>query len=104
MAQIKVGYRFNPSPYPFIKNGRMKRGNFCRECGKPLKDAESITRGYGPECWKSIPVILVLDIQAVEQGLHQTEGSLPDLQAESTPEVLASSQASAKPALPLVKQ
>lgn len=43
-------------------------------------------------------------LEAVEQGLHQTEGSLPDLQGESTPQPLVSSQAVSTPALPLVKQ
>ena len=69
MGKVKISYKFNPDPYPFIAgNGRVKRGNYCHACGRPLKDAESIARGYGSECWKSIPVILVLDIQAVEHA------------------------------------
>lgn len=93
MAQVKVSYKFNPSPYPYImKNGRPKRGNYCRECGRPLKDAESIARGYGPECWLSIPVILVLDVQAVEHCLHTDAGESADLQAVSNASAESTSQ------------
>lgn len=84
MAQVKVSYKFNPSPYPYImRNGRPKRGNYCRECGKPLKDAESIARGYGPECWKSIPVLIVLDVQAVEHSVHPTVATVAAQEVKS---------------------
>lgn len=29
-------------------------GTVCRKCWRPLKDAVSTTRGYGPKCWKMI--------------------------------------------------
>jgi hypothetical protein len=25
---------------------------FCRRCGRPLTQRESIARGYGPVCWR----------------------------------------------------
>lgn len=28
----------------------------CRCCGAALKDALSLDRGYGPTCWKRLPV------------------------------------------------
>jgi hypothetical protein len=63
MAQLKIKSKFSPDPYPFIKrNGRPKRGNFCRACGSPLSDPVSIARGYGRECWENIPVIIILEI------------------------------------------
>jgi len=40
---------------------------------------------------------LVAKLEAAEQGLHPTSGILPDLQAVSTPQPLASSQALSTP-------
>lgn len=28
--------------------------SICRRCGRPLKDAYSRERGYGPECWSKL--------------------------------------------------
>lgn len=28
----------------------------CGKCGKPLRDPESLHRGYGPECWTALQV------------------------------------------------
>ena len=42
-----------------------------------------------PEFWESFDAA---HQEAVEQGLHQTQGILRDLQADSTPQPLVSSQ------------
>ncbi|MBM7634047.1 DUF6011 domain-containing protein [Geomicrobium sediminis] len=26
----------------------------CHNCGRPLKDAKSRERGYGPKCWQKL--------------------------------------------------
>lgn len=26
----------------------------CGKCGKPLRDSESLRRGFGPECWLAL--------------------------------------------------
>lgn len=31
-----------------------KYSNFCKRCGKKLKDEESMIRGYGPKCWERV--------------------------------------------------
>ena len=65
MAEIKIRTEFHPDTYYFMaRNGRVKRGNYCRACGSPLTDPESIKRGYGRRCWLDIPVKIVLEIPA----------------------------------------
>jgi hypothetical protein len=65
--KVRISYRFNPEKYYFVRsNGRVKRGNYCRSCGAPLKDPVSIKRGYGRNCWNEVPVIIVLDIPPSE--------------------------------------
>jgi hypothetical protein len=64
MGKVKVSHKFHADQTPYITaKGRAKRGDYCRACGKPLKDEVSKQRGYGPECWIKIPVVIVLDIQ-----------------------------------------
>lgn len=65
MAQLKITYEFHPDTYFFITgNGKVKRGNYCRACGAPLRDPVSIKRGYGRRCWNEVPVKIILDIPA----------------------------------------
>jgi hypothetical protein len=64
MAQVKVSGRFYPEALPYVQNGRVKRGDYCRACGKKLTDAESKARGFGHTCYAKIPVLVVLEIQA----------------------------------------
>jgi protein-arginine kinase activator protein McsA len=37
----------------------------CKNCGKRLTDELSVKRGYGPECYKALPVRIVLHIEPV---------------------------------------
>lgn len=68
-TQIKIKSEFYPSNYPFITaNGKVKRGNYCRACGSPLKDELSIARGYGRRCFKDIPVKIILEIPSGEDA------------------------------------
>jgi len=70
MAEIKIRTKFHPDTYYFTaRNGRVKRGNYCRSCGSRLTDPESIKRGYGRRCWHDIPVIIILEIPS--DGLTQ---------------------------------
>jgi len=76
MAQLKITYEFNPDTYYFITgNGKVKRGNYCRACGAPLRDPVSIKRGYGRRCWKDIPVKIVLDIPAGCPTMREPDSS-----------------------------
>lgn len=50
---------------------------------------------YNPVTGK--PMVILLGGDDAEQGLHPTSGSPPDLQAVSTPQPLASSQALSTP-------
>ena len=84
MAEVKISWRFNPDPYPFIAgNGKVKRGHYCHACGRPLKDETSRKRGYGPECWKELPVIVVLEIPG--GGLTPRAADAASLSSAETP-------------------
>lgn len=37
-----------PMPMIMIHHGK------CAKCGRKLKDAESVARGFGPDCWKKV--------------------------------------------------
>ena len=43
-------YGNRPLPAPMSMYHHCK----CALCGKTLKDAESVERGFGPECWKRV--------------------------------------------------
>jgi hypothetical protein len=68
LSKIKIRAEFHPDTYYFIaRNGSVKRGNYCRACGSPLKDPTSIKRGYGGRCWNDIPVIIILEIPSSDK-------------------------------------
>ncbi len=76
MAQIKIRYEFNPNTYHFITgNGKVKRGNYCRACGSPLRDPVSIRRGYGRHCWNDVPVKIILEIPAGSPTKHALDAA-----------------------------
>lgn len=65
MSQIKIKYQVLLSLYG--KTVKTKPGNYCRGCGAPLKDPESIRRGYGARCWKDVPKAIILEIPPGEK-------------------------------------
>jgi hypothetical protein len=66
-SRVKITSKFDPDKWHATFNPnfqkRKKKGNVCCACGKPLTDEISKKRGYGPECWKQVPVIITLDIR-----------------------------------------
>jgi len=67
MDKVKISSKFDPDNWHAMFNpnylSRKRKGNVCRACGRPLTNEISKKRGYGPECWKQVLVIVVLDIQ-----------------------------------------
>jgi hypothetical protein len=68
---------------------------------KDRRNKPLISAVLGNFVWRGLVEPFVLsreaDRERAEQGLHPTSGSLPDLQAVSTPQPLASSQALSTP-------
>lgn len=63
-GKIKITSRLMTDTYPYInRKVKIKHGNYCKACGSPLKDQNSIKRGYCARCFRKIPVLIILDVQ-----------------------------------------
>lgn len=49
---ILYALRFNDGPLPMPMC--MTHHGKCGRCGRKLKDAESVSRGFGPDCWQMV--------------------------------------------------
>mgnify|MGYP001175533411 CR=1 FL=1 len=70
-AKVVIRYKFDPHHFHGARNLKIeknrRKGGVCLACGAPLKDPVSRRRGYGRECWKHVPVMIVLDIRPEEE-------------------------------------
>lgn len=47
----------------------------CKRCGKPLRNKQSIARGYGPGCYKKVSAETKNDYEPIEERI-EIEGQI----------------------------
>lgn len=84
MSELKITFKkVDPDNYHMVKNKKVQRG-YCRACGSRLTDPVSIARGYGRNCWKEVPTMVVLEVvEAVEQCVQRTDATEPPCEIAS---------------------
>lgn len=62
-GEVKIRYRLpDPRYLPGRVTRKKPRPGYCQKCGAKLTDPKSLKVGYGHQCIKGIPILLILEI------------------------------------------